>query len=215
MASVPFCNLEDTFNMTDWEKKQNSQLLNTFRNSNTCVSRNNSFQNQVVKNQFGLPANPLNVGQNLDLIKKEPKESKEQQTQQVQNSQPIQQVQQIQNAQMQQEQTQQAQQMYQYVPVMPYYTCPERIPLYYQQYQQWPQQLALPSRWGIPGPQIMNGMNGMNRTVESFDNIGPYGTHGGLREHFSNDKGHEIMRYVLLTILIIYGIYLLFDIVKE
>ncbi len=214
MASVPFCNLEDTFNMTDWEKKQNSQLLNTFRNSNTCVSRNNSYQNQIAKNQFGLPANPLNVGQNLDQLKKPEPEQPQQMQQNIQK--PVQMMQQPQQGS--QISMQPMQQMYQYVPVMPYYTCPERVPLYYQQYQQWPQQLALPQRWGLSGPRgyqqqgyqgPRNNMNIGRRTVESFDNYGSYGSYDNA------GNGDKIMKYILFTILVIYGIYLLFDIMRE
>lgn len=60
MPGVPFCDLNDAFS-SEWEKKNNQQYLaKTFSQANACNARNNQFQNEIAKSQFGLPVNPLN-----------------------------------------------------------------------------------------------------------------------------------------------------------
>lgn len=56
MPSVPFCNLNDAFGITDWEKNENKNIFQTFKNASECNERNNKFQNAIAQNQFGRDA---------------------------------------------------------------------------------------------------------------------------------------------------------------
>ena len=217
MPSVPFCNLEDTFS-SEWEKKVNGASgalqLPTFKNANSCVARNDQFQNSIANNQFNLQVNPLNVGGGtlsnvpsapVDTAPTSPVQINSQQinsqqinSQQI-NSQLIPQV--LQSKQNQQVATDPMSYQYQYVPVVPYQSCPIRVPQYYPVYQQYPQNLRLPGRWGFQNSMIQN--SGLQENFGNYNSI----------EYFDS-KNNAVMKHILISILVIYGIYLVFDILS-
>jgi hypothetical protein len=195
MPSVTYCDLNDAFGLTEWERSRNkpapgsAQNFRTFTDAMSCTSRNNEFQNGIAQTQFGQPLNPLNVNQ--DLGSSIQGQNGPQNGQGIQTQAPTH-ITSVQQAPVQQQVAQQIQQEYQDLPLEQYPQSPYRIPQYYNVYPYY--YMPLPNRWGMQqygqqygpgygyygsgygqanGPQPIEAFGNMfsNNILEQFGNI--------------------------------------------
>ncbi len=142
MPSVPFCNLDNAFDGSEWEKQNNAELLNTFQAANSCMARNNKFQNSIAKDQFGLATNPLNPNGPTEIngiIKQKPLSDIAKSSPSIANERDP-------------------------IALEPTFNS-QRIPQYYPVYQQYPQQM-LPQQWF---PPTYNYYEGFSNTEPIYD----------------------------------------------
>ena len=202
MPGVAFCNINEIFS-TPWEKKHNQRLMKKLNSVNqgmddaeNCNDRNNNFQNDISKDQFGLAVNPLNMEQSARDATFRNSAQKDAQSLiiQPQPQQPLRghsppEVEPIQQPIQQPQQYNLQPMSYQNVDMR----IPQNYPVY-RQYNQW-----LPQRW------MMN----PNGPV-GYDNYNPYMMPGYAVEHFEGPKTNKLLNILLLILCVL----LMLNIVK-